>query len=32
MRAEAQNTIEAIRKSLTLIGQRMNRDTADHRL
>jgi len=32
MRAEAQNTIEAIRKSLALIGQRMNRDTADHRL
>jgi len=32
MRAETQNTIEAIRKSLTLIGQRMNRDTADHRL
>ncbi|WP_226780924.1 peptide chain release factor 2 [Oceaniglobus trochenteri] len=32
MRAEAQNTVEAIEKSLTLIGQRMNRDTADHRL
>ncbi len=32
MRAEIQNTIDAIRKSLNLIGQRMNRDTAGHRL
>ncbi|WP_108484004.1 peptide chain release factor 2 [Oceaniglobus ichthyenteri] len=32
MRAEAQNMVEAIEKSITLIGQRMNRDTADHRL
>ena len=32
MRAEVQNTVEAITKSVKLIGQRMNRDTADHRL
>ncbi|MDT0682894.1 peptide chain release factor 2 [Roseicyclus sp. F158] len=32
MRAEAQNTAERIRKSLKLIGQRLDRETADHRL
>ncbi|SFB81587.1 peptide chain release factor 2 [Tropicimonas isoalkanivorans] len=32
MRAEIQNTVEAIRKSLTLLGQRMDLETADHRL
>ena len=32
MRAETQSTIEAIRKSLTLLGQRMDWQTAPHRL
>ncbi|MFD0980835.1 peptide chain release factor 2 [Tropicimonas aquimaris] len=32
MRAETQNTVDAIRKSLTLLGQRMDLETADHRL
>ncbi|MBK5947441.1 peptide chain release factor 2 [Rhodobacter veldkampii DSM 11550] len=32
MRAETQNTIEAIRKSLKLLGQRMDWETAPHRL
>ncbi|AUH32875.1 peptide chain release factor 2 [Paracoccus tegillarcae] len=32
MRAETQATIDAIRKSLTLLGQRMDRETAPHRL
>ncbi len=32
MRAEAQNTVEAIRKSLELLRQRMDWDTAEHRL
>ncbi|WP_099827320.1 peptide chain release factor 2 [Oceaniglobus indicus] len=32
MRAEAQNTVEAIRKSLHLLGQRMDVETAPHRL
>ncbi|TRW97671.1 peptide chain release factor 2 [Paracoccus sp. M683] len=32
MRAETQATIDAIRKSLTLLGQRMDWDTAPHRL
>ncbi|MBK5933224.1 peptide chain release factor 2 (bRF-2) [Rhodovulum imhoffii] len=32
MRAEAQNTVEDIRKSLTLLAQRMDWDTARHRL
>ena len=32
MRAETQATIEAIRKSLKLLGQRMDWDTAPHRL
>ena len=32
MRAEAQNTVDQIRKSLALIGQRMGQDTAAHRL
>ncbi|MCC5963706.1 MAG: PCRF domain-containing protein, partial [Rhodobacteraceae bacterium] len=32
MRSETQNTIEAIRKSLTLLGQRMDIETAPHRL
>ncbi|WP_068116680.1 peptide chain release factor 2 [Tropicimonas marinistellae] len=32
MRAETQNTVEAIRKSLALLGQRMDLETADHRL
>ncbi|NYS25179.1 peptide chain release factor 2 [Rhodobacteraceae bacterium 2376] len=32
MRAETQSTIDAIRKSLTLLGQRMDIDTAAHRL
>ena len=32
MRAETQATIEAIRKSLTLLGQRMDWQTAPHRL
>ena len=32
MRAEAQNTVEAIRKSLKLLGQRMDWETAPHRL
>jgi peptide chain release factor 2 len=32
MRAETQNQAEAIRKSLTLLGQRMGRETAQHRL
>ncbi len=32
MRSETLNTIEAIRKSLTLLGQRMDIETAPHRL
>lgn len=32
MRAETQSTIEAIRRSLTLLGQRMDWQTAPHRL
>lgn len=32
MRAEIENTVEAIRKSLNLLGQRMDRETAPHRL
>ena len=32
MRAETQATIDAIRKSLTLLGQRMDWETAPHRL
>ncbi len=32
MRAETQNTVAGIEKSLDLLAQRMNRDTAPHRL
>lgn len=32
MRAETQSTIEAIRRSLTLLGQRLDWETAPHRL
>ncbi|AQS47875.1 MULTISPECIES: peptide chain release factor 2 [Thioclava] len=32
MRAETQNTVEQIRKSLTLLGQRMDLETAPHRI
>ncbi len=32
MRAETQNTVDAIAKSLRLLGQRMNWETAPHRL
>lgn len=32
MRAETQSTIEAIKRSLTLLGQRLDVDTAPHRL
>ncbi|WP_394177882.1 peptide chain release factor 2 [Yoonia maritima] len=32
MRAEIQTTVEAIEKSLTLLAQRMDRETAPHRL
>ncbi|RJE85759.1 peptide chain release factor 2 [Paracoccus onubensis] len=32
MRAETQSTIEAIQRTLTLLGQRMDVDTAPHRL
>ena len=32
MRAEMQNTVEAIKKSLALLAQRMDRETAPHRL
>jgi peptide chain release factor 2 len=32
MRAETQNNVEAIRKSLALLGQRMDLETAQHRL
>ncbi len=32
MRAEAQNTVEAIEKSLELLGQRLNLETVEHRL
>ena len=32
MRAETQNTVEAIRNSLDLLRQRMDYDTATHRL
>jgi peptide chain release factor 2 len=32
MRTEAQNTVDRIRRSLALIGQRVGIDTADHRL
>ncbi|PQO23753.1 peptide chain release factor 2 [Rhodobacteraceae bacterium WD3A24] len=32
MRAEAQNTVQAIEKSLKLLAQRMDRETAEHRL
>lgn len=32
MRAEMQNTVEAIEKSLSLLAQRMDKETASHRL
>jgi peptide chain release factor 2 len=32
MRAEAQNNVEKVRKSLALLAQRMDRETAPHRL
>ena len=32
MRAETQNFVEAIEKSLALLAQRMDRETAPHRL
>ena len=32
MRAETQNIVEDIRKSLVLLGQRMDRETAPYRL
>ena len=32
MRAETQNTVETIRKSLDLLRQRMDYDTAQHRM
>ncbi|WP_116130856.1 peptide chain release factor 2 [Tropicimonas sp. IMCC34043] len=32
MRAETQNVIEKIRKSLTLLGQRLNLETVEHRM
>ncbi len=32
MRSETQNTVDAIKKSLKLLGQRMNWETAPHRL
>jgi peptide chain release factor 2 len=32
MRADVQNTVDAIRKSLDLLGQRLNWETAEHRL
>ena len=32
MRAETQNIVAEIEKSLNLLGQRMNRETAPHRL
>ena len=32
MRAEVQNTVEKIRKSLDLLGQRLGLETADHRI
>ena len=32
MRAETQNSIEAVRKSLELLAQRMDHETAPHRL
>ena len=32
MRAEAQSNVDAIRKSLSLLAQRLNRETADYRL
>ncbi|MEL6519812.1 MAG: peptide chain release factor 2 [Pseudomonadota bacterium] len=32
MRAEAQNTVDVIRKSLALLGQRLDWETAEHRL
>ena len=32
MRAEMQNTVAAIEKSLALLAQRMDRETAPHRL
>ena len=32
MRADLQNTIAEIEKSLVLLGQRMDWETADHRL
>ncbi|MEP5003722.1 MAG: peptide chain release factor 2, partial [Paracoccaceae bacterium] len=32
MRAEAQNTVEAIEKSLELLGQRLDLETVEHRI
>ncbi|MDF1620048.1 peptide chain release factor 2 [Pseudothioclava nitratireducens] len=32
MRAETQNTVDAIKKSLTLLGQRLDLETAPHRI
>ena len=32
MRTEAQNNVDKVRKSLDLLAQRMDRETADHRL
>ena len=32
MRADAENAVQAIRKSLSLLAQRMDWDTAEHRL
>ena len=32
MRAEIQSTVDAIRKSLALLAQRMDHETAQHRL
>ena len=32
MRAETQNIVDAIRKSLSLLGQRMDLETAPHRI
>ena len=32
MRSETQNHVDAIKKSLTLLGQRMDIETAPHRL
>lgn len=32
MRAETQNTVDAIKKSLSLLGQRLDLETAPHRI